>query len=80
MDRELYVNYKINNDKTVLEVSVLEVVNNTLCSKTKSYDVIKCDDKMTLYNYMLDDFDAEYDDTLSLMLDKMLDKIIDENE
>lgn len=80
MYRNIELNYEINEDKTVLTINYLEENKTGYKNIIKEYDIIKIDDSVTLYNTILDDLDAEYDDELAELIDKLVNKIIRENE
>ena len=80
MYRNIELNYKINEDKTVLTINYLEENKTGYKNIIKEYDIIKIDDSVTLYNTILDDLDAEFDDELAELIDKLVNKIMVENE
>lgn len=80
MYRNIELNYEINEDKTVLTINYLEENKTGYKNIVKEYDIIKIDDSVTLYNTILDDLDAEFDDELAELIDKLVNKIMVENE
>lgn len=80
MERNMYVNYKLNDDKSLLTVTLMEEGKNWIRKIVKEYDLIKIDEFTMLYNQMLDDFNAEYDDELAEMLDELTRKLEKESE
>lgn len=78
--RNINLNYKLSDDKTLLTVNYTEENKTGYKNIIKEYDLINIDDKITLYNTMLDDFDAEYDDDLARLIDKLVNKMMKDNE
>lgn len=80
MYRNIELNYKLNEEKTILTIEMLEETANSFKSITREYDLIQLDEQSLVYNKALDDFDAEFDDTLANLLDRLIEKAIKENE
>lgn len=80
MYRNIELNYKLNEAKTVLTIEMLEETTNSFKSITREYDLIQLDEQSLVYNKALDDFNAEFDDTLANLLDRLIEKAIKENE
>lgn len=80
MYRNIELNYKLNEEKTILTIEMLEETTNSFKSITREYDLIQLDEQSLVYNKALDDFDAEFDDTLAGLLDRLIEKAIKENE
>ena len=80
MYRNIELNYKLNEEKTILTIEMVEETTNSFKSITREYDLIQLDEQSLLYNKALDDFDAEFDDTLANLLDRLIEKAIKENE
>lgn len=78
--RNINLNYKLSDDKTLLTVNYTEENKTGYKNIIKEYDIINIDDTITLYNTILDDFDAEYDDELAKLIDKLVNKIMRDNE
>ena len=78
--RNIDLSYKLSDDKTLLTVNYTEENKKGYKNIIKEYDLINIDDTITLYNTMLDDFDAEYDDDLARLIDKLVNKIMRDNE
>lgn len=78
--RNINLNYKLSDDKTLLTVNYTEENKTGYKNIIKEYDLINIDDAMTLYNTILDDFDAEYDDDLARLIDKLVNKIMKDNK
>lgn len=79
MYRNIEINYKLNEKKDVLTVNYKEELKAGYKSIIKEYDLIKYDESSLLYNQLLDDLDAEYDDILAELIDKTINKIMLEN-
>lgn len=75
MSRIIDITYKLNDDKTMLTIDLIDESNNNITRYLKEYDLTKIDEPMILYNQMLDDFGAEYDDELADTLDRIVNKI-----
>ena len=75
MNRTIDITYKLNDDKTMLTIDLIDESNNNITRYLKEYDLIKIDEPTILYNQMLDDFGAEYDDELASTLDRIVNKI-----
>lgn len=75
MNRIIDITYKLNDDKTLLTIDITDESDNNITRYLKEYDLIKIDEPMLLYNQMLDDFGAEYDDEFASTLDKIVNKI-----
>jgi hypothetical protein len=80
MYRNIELNYKINEAKTILTIEMTEETTNSFRSITREYDLIQLDEQSLVYNKALDDFQAEYDDTLANLLDRLIEKAIKGNE
>lgn len=78
--RNINLNYKLSDDKTLLTVNYTEENKTGYKNIIKEYDLINIDNAPTLYNTILDDFDAEYDDDLAKLIDKLVNKIMKDNE
>lgn len=76
MNRKIEINYKLNEEKTLLTIDLIDESKNNITRYLKEYNLIKIDDAMTLYNQMLDDFNAEFDDELADSIDKIVNKIM----
>ena len=75
MSRIIDITYKLNDDKTMLTIDLIDESNNNVTRYLKEYDLTKIYEPMILYNQMLDDFGAEYDDELASTLDRIVNKI-----
>ena len=75
MYRKIELNYKLNEDKTLLTINYLEENATGFTNIIKEYNLIKVDEPTDLYNIILDDLDAEYDDELAELINKLLEKI-----
>ncbi len=80
MYRNIELNYKLNEEKTILTIEMIEETTNSFRSITREFDLIQLDEESLIYNKALDDFEAEYDDLLADLLDKLIHKAIKENE
>lgn len=69
--------YDISNDKKELYLTYIKCEKNSIESIEKYYDLKKFD-YMSLYNTILDDLNAEFDDTLADMIDYMVKDILTE--
>lgn len=78
MYRNIETSYELNEKKDLLTISFLEENYKGFKNIIKEYDLSQFDNQMLLYNQMLDDFDAEYDDILADLLDKTTTKILKE--
>lgn len=76
MYRKIELNYKLNEDKTLLTINYLEENATGFTNIIKEYNLIKVDESTDLYNIILDDLDAEYDDELAELINKLLEKIM----
>lgn len=79
MYRNIEITYKLNDKKGLLTINYLEENKESFKNIIKEYDLTKYDEQGLLYNQMLDDLDAEYDDELANLLDKLTTKILEEN-
>lgn len=79
MKRNIILNYKLNEAKTVLTIELEEETKKAIIKKVIEFDLIQLDEESILYNKALDEFDAEYDDELAPMLDKLIHKATNEN-
>lgn len=79
MYRNIELNYKLNDKKTILTINYLEENKTGYKNIIKDYDLIKIDETSLLYNQILDDLSAEYDDILAELIDKTVNKIMIEN-
>lgn len=75
MNRRIDMNYELNDDKTVVTIILVDESNNNVTKHIKEYDLMKIDEIGMLYNQMLDDFGAEYDDDLADTIDRIVNKI-----
>jgi len=75
MNRIIDITYKLNEDKTLLTIDLIDESDNNITRYLKEYNLIEIDEPMILYNQMLDDFGAEYDDELAGTLDRIVNKI-----
>lgn len=75
MTRIIDITYKLNDDKTLLTIDITDESDNNITRYLKEYNLIEIDEPMLLYNQMLEDFGAEYDDDLASTLDKIVNKI-----
>lgn len=78
--RNINLNYKLSDDKTLLTINYIEENKTGYKNIIKEYDLINIDDTITLYNTISDDFGAEYDDDLARLIDKLVNKIMKDNE
>lgn len=78
MYRNIEINYKIDGKKGLLTINYLEENKESFKNIIKEYDLTKYDEQGLIYNQMLDDLDAEYDDCLASLLDKLTTKILKE--
>ena len=76
MYRKIELNYKLNEDKTLLTIDYLEENTTGFTNIIKEYNLIKVDESTDLYNIILNDLDAEYDDELTELINKLLEKIM----
>ena len=76
MYRKIELNYKLNEDKTLLTIDYLEENTTWFTNIIKEYNLIKVDESTDLYNIILNDLDAEYDDELTELINKLLEKIM----
>ena len=79
MYRNIEINYKLNDKKDVLTINYIEELKTGYKSIIREYDLIEYDESSLLYNQMLDDLNAEYDDILAKLIDKTVNKIMMEN-
>lgn len=75
MNRRIDMTYELNDDKTLVTINLVDESNNNVTKHIKEYDLIKIDEIGMLYNQMLDDFGAEYDDELADTIDRIVNKI-----
>ena len=75
MNRTIDITYKLNYDGTILTIDLIDESNNNITRYLKDYNLVKIDEPTILYNQMLEDFGAEYDDELSSTLDRIVNKI-----
>lgn len=80
MYRNIELNYKLNETKTILTIEMIDETKVGFKSITKEYDLLQLDEESLIYNKALDDFGAEYDDLLAGLLDRLINKAIKENE
>lgn len=80
MYRKIELNYSLNDDKSILTIEMQEETTNSCQGLVKEYNLLEFDDNTILYNQTLDDFDAEYDELLANLLEKLIDKVLKENE
>lgn len=80
MYRNIELNYNLNDDKSILVIEMKEETSNSCHAIVKEYDLVKYDEESLLYNQALEDFEAEDDDILADLLNKLIDKILKENE
>lgn len=79
MYRNIEINYKLNDKKDMLTINYTEEVKTGYKSIIREYDLIEYDESSLLYNQILDDLSAEYDDILADLIDKIVIKIMIEN-
>lgn len=75
MNRRIDMTYELNDDKTLVTIILVDESNNNVTTHIKEYDLTKIDEIGMLYNQMLDDFGAEYDDDLADTIDRIVNKI-----
>lgn len=75
MNRRIDMTYELNDDKTLVTINLVDESNNNVTKHIKEYDLMKIDEIGILYNQMLDDFGAEYDDELADTIDRIVNKI-----
>lgn len=75
MNRRIDMTYELNDDKTLVTITLVDESNNNVTKHIKEYDLMKIDEIGMLYNQMLDDFGAEYDDELADTIDRIVNKI-----
>lgn len=75
MNRRIDMTYELNDDKTVVTITLVDENNYNVTKHIKEYDLMKIDETGMLYNQMLDDFGAEYDDELADTIDRIVNKI-----
>lgn len=77
MNKEIITEYEFINKNSV-EVKVKEVYKNAVEIKKNNYYLPTFDtsNEVELYNKLLDDFDAEFDDDLAFSIMRMSNSII----
>jgi hypothetical protein len=83
MNRKINMTYKLNEDLTLLTIDLIDESNNNITRYVREYNLIQYDEPMILYNQMLDDFNAEYDNELADTINRIvykLEKESDKNE
>lgn len=75
MNRKIELNYKLNKDKTKLIINFIEEKQTGFTSIIKEYGLFKIDESVELYNVILEDLNAEYDNELATLIDKLINKI-----
>lgn len=80
MYRKIELSYNLDKKKKILTIYYVEENKQHLKNIVKEYDTSKYDDEMVLYNQVLDDLDAEYDDNLAELIDRLIKKAVKENE
>lgn len=82
MNRRIEMTYDYNNDN-LITIYLTDESENNITKQVKEYSIDIYNKKPTLeenqvnfYNQMLNDFDAEYDDDLADIIDKIVKKII----
>lgn len=80
MNRKIDITYKLNDNLTLLTIDLIDESNNNITRYVREYDLIQYDEPMILYNQMLDDFNAEYDDELADTINRIVDKIGKESD
>lgn len=79
MNREIITEYEFINKNSV-EVKIKEVHKNIVEIKKNNYYLPTFDisNEVELYNILIDDFDAEFDDDLAYSIMRISDSIINE--
>lgn len=77
---EYKLEYNLNDDLTELNVILTSLTVHHLYKKLICYDLILYDERATLYNKILEDFGAEYNNVLAQLFDDMLEQMIKEGE
>ena len=67
--------FNLSGDKKELYLTYINYEENSVSSVEKDYDLKKLD-YMSLYNTILDDLNAEFDDMLAEMIDYTVSKVI----
>lgn len=80
MYRNIELNYKLNEEKTILTIEMVEETKEKYRGYSREYDLIKYDDEMLLRSQVIEDFEAQHDDLLASLLDKLINKMLEENE
>ena len=79
MDREIITEYEFINKNSV-EVKIKEIHKNIVEIKKNNYYLPTFDvsNEVELYNKLIDDFEAEFDDDLGYSIMRISDSIINE--
>lgn len=77
MFRKIEFNYSLSGDKTELYLHYTEETKNYICNINRDYNV-KGKSNGELYNNILIDLDAEYDDDLACTIEKLVDSVFKE--
>lgn len=69
------ITFNLSRDKKELYLTYINYEENSVSSVEKDYDLKKFD-YMSLYNTILDDLNAEFDDMLAEMIDYTVSKVM----
>lgn len=78
--RKIEITCDFNHDGTIVTFTLREIEDEYYSSKEQYYDLNKYKTSTDLYNKLLDDFDAEYDDEVAHGFNRLCMQIYDEKE
>lgn len=78
--RKITITYDFNYDKTTITFTLKEITDEYYSSLERQYDFKEYLNSTLLYNKLLDDFDAEYDDEIAYGLSELVNQIFNEKE
>lgn len=78
--RKIAITYDFNYDKTIITFTLKEIRDEYYSSLESQYEFKEYLNSTLLYNKLLNNFDAEYDDEIAWGLNTLVNQIFNEKE